>query len=57
MQLVETFPTYPALYLEKNYKVVVVLAPASLSLYSLLLAHLMEFSLLKLVRRKLPVTL
>jgi len=57
MQLVETFPTYPVLYLEKNYKLALVLLPASLSLYCLLLAHLMEFSLLKLVRRKLPVTL
>ena len=57
MQLVETFPTYPVLYLVKNYKLALVLVPASLSLYCLLLAHLMEFSLLKQVRHKLPLTL
>ena len=57
MQLVGTFPTYPALYLVKNYQLALAFVLASLSLYCLLLTHLMEFSLPKEVQRKLPLTL
>jgi hypothetical protein len=57
MQPVESFPTYPALYLVKNYNLALVFVTVNLSLHCLLPAHLIEFSLLKEVQRKLPLTL